>query len=119
MGRNEAGQEGVAMTNVPLIRTRIIALARPTDDASVGVMQQSEGVNVIRLLPDRRHLEVTYDLQRVTLPGLVARLSGAGIAPANSLFARWSRAWIAFQDENWRDQAKIVHQCCNVPPSGK
>ena len=107
------------MTSVPLVRTRTIALARPTNDASVGVIQQSEGINVIRLLPDRRHLEVTYDLQKVTLPEVVARLSAAGMVPSNSLFARWSRACIAFTDDNRRDQAKIVHQCCSVPPGGK
>jgi len=107
------------MTSIPLIRTRTIALARPTDDASVGLVLPGDGVNVIRLLPDRRHLEVVYDLQKVTLPEVTARLSAAGMVPSNSLLACWSRAWIAFTDENRRDQAKIIHQCCNVSPGGK
>lgn len=104
------------MINIPLVRSITITLSRPADIASVELAQPGEGVIAIRLLPDNRHLEVTYDLHKVTLPEVTARLSAVGMAPSDSLFARWSRAWITFKDENRRDQAKIAHQCCNVPP---
>ena len=103
----------------PLIRTRTIALARPANQAVVAQLAASDGIAAIRTVADGRRLEISYDLHRMTLADLEARLRAGGFPLSNGLFARWARAWAAFKDENRRDSAEVVHQCCSVPPEGK
>ena len=107
------------MTDAPLIRTRILALARPADPAVADRLAASDGISAARILPDRRCLEVSYDLRRVKLPDLAARLAAEGAPPSRSIVARMARALAAFKDDNRRDQADVVHQCCSVPPQHK
>ena len=98
---------------VSLIRTRILSLSRP---AAGNLPPPGHGVETLRLLPGNVRLEVRYDLRIITLPQVAARLLGAGLPISNGALARLARAWAGFKDENRRDQAEIVHQCCNVPP---
>jgi hypothetical protein len=104
------------MTPTPLIRTRVLALAGTADPAVVARLAASDGIGAVRILPDQRHLEVGYDLRRVKLPDLTARLAAEGMPLATGLFSRLGRAIAAFKDDNRRDQADVVHQCCNLPP---
>ena len=96
----------------PLIRTRILSMTRPVE----ALPPPGHGIESLRLLSDGSRLEVRYDLHLITLPQVAARLNGAGLPLANGIPARLARAWAGFKDENRRDQAEIVHQCCNVPP---
>ncbi len=107
------------MSDTPLIRTRILTLAQPADPAVATRLAESDGIGAVRLLPDRRHLEVSYDLRRVKLPDLTARLRAEGAPPSRNIVARLGRALAAFKDENRRDQADVVHQCCSLPPEHK
>ena len=96
----------------PLIRTRILSLTRPVDL----LPPPGHGVESLRLLPQGWRLEVSYDLRIISLPQVAERLLCAGLPLANGILARLARAWAGFKDENRRDQAEIVHQCCNVAP---
>lgn len=106
------------MITAPLIRTRILALAGPADPAVVARLAASDGIGAVCIQPGQRHLEISYDLRRVTLPDLAARLAAEAMPLSRSPLARLSRALAAFKDDNRRDQADVVHQCCNVPPKG-
>lgn len=104
------------MIPAPIFRTRIVTLAHPTDSASAAQAAELEGIDSLEFCADNRHLRVTYDLRQVTLPEVTAHLAAQGLVVSQSLFARLSRAWAGFKDDNRRDQSKIVHQCCNTPP---
>lgn len=97
----------------PLIRTRILSLARPVEGS---LPSPGHGIESLRLLPGGVRLEVRYDLRVITLSQVVERLLGSGVSLSTGLFARIARAWAGFKDENRQDQSAIVHQCCNVPP---
>jgi len=104
------------MTDIPLIRTRILALARLADPAVVARVGASDGIMAIHILPGQRRLEVSYDLRRVKLPDLTARLAAEAMPLSRSPLARLARALAAFKDENRLDQAEVVHHCCSAPP---
>ncbi|RAU22822.1 hypothetical protein CU669_05385 [Paramagnetospirillum kuznetsovii] len=101
----------------PILRRRSLALARPPQQDEVERAAALDGV--IEARADGPRLRLGYDLRRVTLGELTPRLRAQGLEPSDSLLARLCRAWGAFQDDNRRDQSKIVHQCCNVPPAKK
>lgn len=99
------------MTN-RLIRTARLPLAPrhqtpPSDPLPEGILA---------LESSDRTLTVTYDLHRTDLGRIESWLSESGIALSQGLLARLRRRILAFKDDNRRDQAAIVHQCCNVPP---
>lgn len=62
------------------------------------------------------HIVLTYDLRRTSLPALETWLGQFGLPLASGFWHRLKRRWMAFKDDNRRDQAAIVHQCCSVPP---
>ena len=97
----------------PLIRTRILPLTRPVKG---DLPPPGHGVESFRLLSGGTRLEVRYDLRIITLPQVADRLTGAGLPLSRGILSRLARAWAGFKDENRRDQAGIVHQCCNLPP---
>lgn len=103
----------------PLPRTRRLALAGPVDPAALERLAASPGLLGLRPLAGGMRLEITYDLRRLTWPEVESLLRAAGAAPSRGLLAGWARAWAAFQDDNRRDQSRIVHQCCNTPPRPK
>ena len=96
----------------PLIRTRVLSLTHPVE----ALPPPGHGIESLRLLRGGLRLEVRYDLRHMGLPQVAERLLRAGLPLANGILARLARAWAGFKDENRRDQAEIVHQCCNIPP---
>ena len=99
-----------------LLRTRILALDNPTSPQALDRLPVIEGLEQLRLMPHGQSLEVRYDLRRLTLAELAAHLNAAGMRLSRRPLDRWHRAWAGFTDENRRDQARLVHQCCNLPP---
>lgn len=98
-----------------LIRTVRLPLARrpqpPVPD------QLLEGV--LSLEPCSGGLTVTYDLHRTDLERIETWLGDSGITLSQGVLARLRRWMLAFKDENRRDQAAIVHQCCSAPPPSR
>lgn len=95
--------------------TRTLSLSRPVSESAVARLAEAEGVLAVRTADDR-HLRVTYDVKRTGMAALERWAMTVGLVPSNHLLARMARAWGAFQDENLRNQAHIVHHCCSAPP---
>jgi hypothetical protein len=81
---------------------------RVIDDIPPGILD-------IRLTGSDR-ISLTYDLRLTNLPAVEVWLSQSGLPLSPGFWARLYRRWLAFKDDNRRDQADIVHQCCSVPP---
>lgn len=96
--------------------TRGIALAKAAEAAALTRAGAIPGVVAVHATVGARRLDVTYDLEGLDIGRLTEALAAVGLVPATGWLARVRRRWAAFQDGNLRDQAKIVHQCCNVPP---
>ena len=99
--------------------TRTIALARPANQAEMGKLGSAEAVLAVRCSPDGRRMTVTYDLQQIGLSELEGIMAVAGLVLATGFLARLERAWAAFQENNQRAHAKIIHHCCNTPPDDR
>lgn len=95
--------------------TRILSLAAPAGQDALKRLAEAEGVLSIQTT-DGRHLRITYDVSRTGLAVLERSAESLGLTPSGSLLARVARAWGAFQDDNLRSQAHLVHHCCNAPP---
>lgn len=98
-----------------LIRTLSLSLAPGADMAAATLLERPGGILDLRADGAGR-MVVTYDLRHVTLSAIERWLSANGLPLSDSVFARLYRRWLAFKDDNRRDQAAIVHQCCSVPP---
>jgi len=97
-----------------VIRRHQLALAhRPAD---LPRPSAEGGIVALDLSPDGLSITLAYDLEQVTLPELELRLAAAGLVLSPARLARWQRGWIAFQENNLRDQLKLVHRCCCSPP---
>ncbi|MCR6628920.1 MAG: hypothetical protein NVV74_02035 [Magnetospirillum sp.] len=96
--------------------TRTLALALPADDVQISRLAATEGVLAVLPSPDGRRLKVTYDVRGMVMDALEKVVVSLGLKPSGGMVARLSRAWAGFQDDNLRSQAKLVHNCCNVPP---
>lgn len=96
--------------------TRIMSLAAPADDAGIARMAQGQGVLSVEVVKNRNALRLTYDLKFTELEALAHLAEASGLKLSTGFFARLGRAWGEFQDGNLRNQIKIVHQCCSVPP---
>ncbi len=107
------------MAEISKIMTRTLHLAAPANDRLLGQIRNTPGVAGLRLGSGGQRLEVDYDIARIDFGTLATLFSAAGLKPSNGLFARLKRHWVAFQERNERDQSKIVHQCCNIPPARK
>lgn len=97
--------------------TRQISLVAPADEPQVALLAKGEGVLSVEPSANRKTLRITYDVRRTGMAALERLAVTAGLTPSNSLFARMARAWGAFQDENLRQSARIVHKCCSAPPT--
>jgi len=98
-----------------LIRTLSLSLAPAADAAAIVALGRPEGILDLRATGQGR-IAVTYDLRRVTIFAIESWLAANRLPLSASVFARLRRRWLAFKDDNRRDQAAIVHQCCSVPP---
>ncbi|MBI3445717.1 MAG: hypothetical protein HY055_10240 [Magnetospirillum sp.] len=101
-----------------LNRRATLPLARPCAANSLVSLGVPDGMSEVSLDLDGRKISFAYDLERITLPRIEAWLDSVGHPLSNALMARWRRSWLAFKDDNRLDQARIVHQCCNIPPKG-
>lgn len=99
-----------------LIRTVTLPLASGTDASTVKDLAKPEGITDI--IVSGASLTVTYDLRHADIPAVERWLKANGLPLSSGLFQRFSRWLAAFKDENRKDQAAIVHQCCSVPPKG-
>lgn len=95
--------------------TRTLSLARPASPDTITRMSEAEGVLAVRT-SDERKLRITYDAARTGMAALERWAVTIGLLPSDGFLARMSGAWGAFQDENLRNQAHIVHHCCSAPP---
>lgn len=98
-----------------LIRTLSLSLTPGADVAAATLLERPEGIFDLRADGAGR-MTVTYDLRHMTLFAIERWLAANGLPLSDSIFARLHRRWLAFKDDNRRDQAAIVHQCCSVPP---
>lgn len=98
-----------------LIRTLILSLARPEDGQPAAALPRPEGVTELSVETPGR-VRVAYDLRHADLPAVERWLAANGVKLAGGPLHRLRRRWIAFTDDNRRDQASIAHQCCSVPP---
>ena len=105
------------MTDMNMTVSRTIALAKPADEEAVGRVHR-DGLVAIHAVAGGRRIEVTYDPRQLGLDMLEASLVAVGLEPSKGFFPRLARKWIAFRESNIREQAAIVHHCCNVPPDG-
>lgn len=100
-----------------LIRTLSLSLSNRADPSAIAALPRPEGILDLRAGDVAgRVVSVTYDLRHVTLASLEMWMAANGLILPGGLFARLHRRWLAFKDDNRRDQAAIVHQCCSVPP---
>lgn len=100
-----------------LIRRHRLKLAHPA--ATDATLPGGAGLIAARTCGRGGWLDLSYDLELVTLAGLESRLAAAGLALSPSWPARWLRRWIGFQEDNLRAQAHLVHRCCCTPPDGQ
>lgn len=98
-----------------LIRKITLALAPGCHSEAVMPLRQPEGILDLRAEGHGR-IAVVYDLRHATLSAIESWLAANGLRLSGSIPARLHRRWRAFKDDNRRDQAAIVHQCCSVPP---
>ncbi|KIL98850.1 hypothetical protein CCC_02300 [Paramagnetospirillum magnetotacticum MS-1] len=99
-----------------LIRTITLSLAPNAPATIVETLARPEGILDLKLLGPFA-IMITYDLRHATLADMERWLAANGVNLSTGLFARLRRLWLAFKDENRRDQNSIVHQCCSVPPA--
>lgn len=99
-----------------LIRTLSLSLAGRAEDGAIRALQRPLGLLGLSSDGTGRAVTVTYDLRHVTLTAIEAWLTANGHPLSNNLLPRLHRRWLAFKDDNRRDQAAIIHQCCSVPP---
>jgi hypothetical protein len=99
-----------------LIRTAILTLEPGAQTGRATALPLPEGVTGLKA--EGRILRVSYDLRHVDIPAIESWLAANGIRLSNGLIDRFKRKLAAFKDENRKDQAAIVHQCCSVPPKG-
>jgi hypothetical protein len=99
-----------------LIRTVTLTLAPGAQTGRAAALTRPEGV--VDLKGEGRSLTVTYDLRHADLPAVETWLAANGVKLSTGLVHRFLRRLAAFKDDNRRDQAAIVHQCCSVPPKG-
>jgi hypothetical protein len=106
------------MTADPLHVTRPLALSAPATDIAVARLAGGQGVLSVSSSRNGARLIVTYDVRQTGMAALARLAVTVGLAPSNRLWARLARGWAAFQDENLRNQAKIVRRCCGgfTPP---
>lgn len=100
-----------------LTRTLSLSLEAGAPPAATPLPSRPAGILDLRFDPHGGNITVTYDLRHVTIPALEAWLAASGLPLSKSLPSRLRRRWLAFKDDNRRDQAAIVHQCCSVPPA--
>ncbi|EME70848.1 hypothetical protein H261_06439 [Paramagnetospirillum caucaseum] len=98
-----------------LIRTVTLSLAPDADGAVIAGLALPEGILDLQTAGNGR-VAVTYDLRHVTLPAIERWAAANRLKLSASMAARLRRRWLAFKDDNRRDQAAIVHRCCSVPP---
>lgn len=96
--------------------TRTLRLAEPAEDALLARLAATEGVIAVTPSSNRMRLEVIYDVRSTVMGALEHVAVTLGFKLSQGIFARLGRAWAAFQDENLRSQAKLVHNCCSTPP---
>lgn len=96
--------------------TRTLTLAEPADEALLARLAATEGVIAVAPSSNRKRLEITYDVRSTVMGALEHVAATLGLKLSQGIFARLGRAWAAFQDDNLRSQAKLVHNCCSVPP---
>lgn len=100
-----------------LIRTVSLSLSSRADPSVIAALPRPEGLRDIRTdNADGHSVRVTYDLRHVTLASLEMWMAANGLTLSEGLFARLRRRFLSFKDDNRRDQAAIVHQCCSLPP---
>lgn len=95
-----------------LIRTVTLPLAVPP---SGPLPVLPDGILELRIQGSDK-INLTYDLRLADLAVIEAWLDHSGYPLANGFWDRLRRRWLAFKDDNRRDQAAIVHKCCSVPP---
>lgn len=100
-----------------LTRTLSLSLEAAATPAATAMPSRPEGILDLQFDTHGGNITVTYDLRHVTIPALEAWLAANGLPLSKSLSSRLWRRWLAFKDDNRRDQAAIVHQCCSVPPA--
>ncbi|CUW40250.1 protein of unknown function [Magnetospirillum sp. XM-1] len=102
-----------------LTRTLSLSLSGRADPSAIAALSRPEGLLDLHATDDGRAVRVSYDLRHVTLAALEQWMAANGLVLSDGLWARLRRRWLAFKDDNRRDQAAIVHQCCSVPPDNR
>ncbi|ARJ65506.1 hypothetical protein WV31_07485 [Magnetospirillum sp. ME-1] len=100
-----------------MIRKLSLSLSTPVPPEALAALSRPEGILHIRADDEAgRTISVTYDLRHATLACVDSWLAANGVHLSDGFLSRLHRRWLSFKDDNRRDQAAIVHQCCSVPP---
>lgn len=105
------------MTDGSLTVTRCIRLKTSASTAAE-LLTGTPGIEAVVPIGGRR-LEVVYDLRHVRLDDVERRLVEGGAMLANTPWHSLRKSWLRFTEANLVDQSRIVHHCCNTPPTGK
>ncbi len=79
-------------------------------------LSDDPGINELTMDEKGPHLQITYNLGKITLKEIVDRIENSGIHLRRSLWNRWKRSWQYYMEQNERENLNTpTAPCCSNP----
>ncbi len=74
------------------------------------------GINELTMDEKGAHLQITYNLGKITLKQIVNRIENSGIHLKKGIWSRWKLGWQFYMKQNeWENLNTPTAPCCSNP----